>query len=1197
MPAARERVPVLYLAPWVDIGGSDKGTIDWFRFLDRNRFAPSLITTQPSLNRRLGEVIPYATEVWDLPDLISGEAAARFILGFVHTREIRLVHMMNSRLAFDLLPTIARLPSPPRIVVQLHLEEPDCSGYVRYVTTRYGNLVDAYSVSSQALCDRLDAYQVPIAKRRLIHTGVDGRGEFAPGRVKPHPGIGTSDRLEILFPARLTAQKDPLLMIDIAARLKADGLRFRVHVVGGGELEGAMRERLSEAQLAREVILHGEYTEIAPWYAACDVVVLTSMFEGLPYVAYEAMAMGKVLVLPHLPGLDELVTPGTGVLVSPRDDPAAYAEAIQIRAGEPQRRALIGQAARSRASEFPVEQMGAEHSALYAELLDPVPEGAVTELPTPPETPAFRSRRSSQNQLVSVIVACFNQGHYLEGCLASVDRQTHAPVETIVVDDGSTQADTLDALARIEERGGTKVLRLPRNSGPSAARNAAIEIANGRFVLPVDADDVLLPGAVAALVSQLRSAGERIGFVYPNLQFFGNLSHYFEPPSYNLDALTRANYCDTCSLIDREVFDRGLRFPEDASAFHEDWDFFLTLAERGIYGEPALAKTVLHRKHGFTRSDSIPAAGLADLIASRHPSLFDQRARAWVKGQWSPALSLIALDPDGDDALQGLVAAAARQTCSDFELVIVTDDEPPPTRLGRRLRRVPAALAQSRAQTLSLGLGIARGKHVLGLYGSPASLLSDVTVIEKCLRALQGANGVGALALADGGQNGLPALRLLDAAAVRQAHLHGLLWHVTGSPVLELPADRPLETVVRWLSLAAPVQWRQLAIRAGRPMQGRRDLPATIRSPRHRRKRDARVRIESDAQLPELPPRLAERLGLQGPWIPAQARLVCRHVDPVSGEYRFSNQASPPQGFTHESILGCVCDLSFAGTEPLVTRERLGCTIGEHVDHDAIELLGFLEQVEFPFMAPLFAGRHGATGQQILASGHADRLLATLEDPVRVGYLDCYPPHSWRPPVTDVAHGLVGLVRTADRTARRHRYGVGTIPPGQLAGELGALLAEPIGDCEPLWIDPGGRARSDRDRADGPSLGAALRWVGAPMNWRGRGPLAPRARAMARRAVDCALLMAPSRPTTRAAHPAGYLLRSPAAWTLPLYCATHPVIDDQLLSTSETEPQALGYVNVELLGHLVARPLLTGTLGIVRAVAPWANNFGQVTTR
>src|SRR5581483_688530 len=179
------RIPILYLAPWVDIGGSDKGTIDWFRLLDRDRFSANLITTQPSRNRRLAEVAPFATEVWDLPELLQGAEFPRFILAFIHSRRIKVLHIMNSRLGFELLPDISALPSPPRVVVQFHVEETDRSGYVRYVTTRYGNLVDAFSVSSQALSARLDAYEIPSAKRRVIHTNVDAEREFAPFRAEP----------------------------------------------------------------------------------------------------------------------------------------------------------------------------------------------------------------------------------------------------------------------------------------------------------------------------------------------------------------------------------------------------------------------------------------------------------------------------------------------------------------------------------------------------------------------------------------------------------------------------------------------------------------------------------------------------------------------------------------------------------------------------------------------------------------------------------------------------------------------------------------------------------------------------------------------------------------------------------------------------------------------------------------------------
>jgi hypothetical protein len=106
------RTEILYLAPWIDLGGSDKGTIDWFAGIDRNRFAPSLITTQPSPNRWVRRVEPYAEEIWVLPDVMVGDAMPEFILGFVESRGVEIVHVMNSRLGYDLLPDLATLERP-----------------------------------------------------------------------------------------------------------------------------------------------------------------------------------------------------------------------------------------------------------------------------------------------------------------------------------------------------------------------------------------------------------------------------------------------------------------------------------------------------------------------------------------------------------------------------------------------------------------------------------------------------------------------------------------------------------------------------------------------------------------------------------------------------------------------------------------------------------------------------------------------------------------------------------------------------------------------------------------------------------------------------------------------------------------------------------------------------------------------------
>src|SRR4051812_5029127 len=400
------RVPVLYVAPWVDYGGTDKGTIDWFKWLDRKRFAPSLVTTQPSDNRRLAEVIPYAEEVWPLPELMAGRWMPKYIFDLIHTRGIEVLHVMNSRLGFDLLPDLAALPRPPLVVVQLHVEEQDKSGYVRYVTTRYGNLVDGFSVTSEHLARAVIGYDVPRSKTQVIYTGVDADAEFNPERV---------DTLElergpfhILYPGRIEEQKDPLLMVEVASELRDSGADFRMHVVGEGRLEPDVRSLVSERGLDPLFAFHPPTPEIARWYKACDALLMTSVFEGVPYVVFEAMAMGLPIVAPALPGNVELMADVAGSVIEPRDDVAAYAAALRRLIDYPSARERIGAAARERVRErFSLELMARQHERLYEDLLAAKPRGAVAGSNGRVEAPQplrFRERPSRGQPPVSVVI-------------------------------------------------------------------------------------------------------------------------------------------------------------------------------------------------------------------------------------------------------------------------------------------------------------------------------------------------------------------------------------------------------------------------------------------------------------------------------------------------------------------------------------------------------------------------------------------------------------------------------------------------------------------------------------------------------------------------------------------------------------------------------------------------------------------------
>ncbi|HZS05717.1 MAG TPA: glycosyltransferase [Blastocatellia bacterium] len=98
---------------------------------------------------------------------------------------------------------------------------------------------------------------------------------------------------------------------------------------------------------------------------------------------------------------------------------------------------------------------------------------------------------SPMSQLVSVIVPCYNQAHFLGAAIESILNQTYPHFEIIVVNDGSTD-DTAEVAAR---HPGVRHLYQP-NRGLSAARNTGARASRGAYLVFLDADDLLLPNAL-----------------------------------------------------------------------------------------------------------------------------------------------------------------------------------------------------------------------------------------------------------------------------------------------------------------------------------------------------------------------------------------------------------------------------------------------------------------------------------------------------------------------------------------------------------------------------------------------------------------------------------------------------------------------------------------------------------------------------
>jgi glycosyltransferase involved in cell wall biosynthesis len=181
---------------------------------------------------------------------------------------------------------------------------------------------------------------------------------------------------------------------------------------------------------------------------------------------------------------------------------------------------------------------------------------------------------------VSIVIPCYNQGALLREALASVEQVRNANLlEVIVVDDGSSERETLTILRHLEAAG-YRVVPQP-NRGLGAARNAGIRLANGEYILPLDSDnrvrDIYLNEGISIL-----KENPSVQVVYADAQYFGERDGRWEVPEFDLLSLIRTNFIDACALFRKSLWEELRGYDEHMPWMGwEDWDFWLRVASHG----------------------------------------------------------------------------------------------------------------------------------------------------------------------------------------------------------------------------------------------------------------------------------------------------------------------------------------------------------------------------------------------------------------------------------------------------------------------------------------------------------------------------------------------------------------------------------------------------------------------------------------
>ena len=182
---------------------------------------------------------------------------------------------------------------------------------------------------------------------------------------------------------------------------------------------------------------------------------------------------------------------------------------------------------------------------------------------------------------VSVVIPCHNSATFLAETVQSVAEQTFRDFEVVLVDDGSTDRTLalIDDLIAMRPELRMRVIAQARG-GVAAARNAGIAAAIGRFILPLDADDLIAPDMLADCARML-DANPADGIVCCDRQDFGDIEQRVEAGSFELERLKYFNQVAYCSMYRREVWLATGGYRCNVDGF-DDWDFWIAAAARGV---------------------------------------------------------------------------------------------------------------------------------------------------------------------------------------------------------------------------------------------------------------------------------------------------------------------------------------------------------------------------------------------------------------------------------------------------------------------------------------------------------------------------------------------------------------------------------------------------------------------------------------
>lgn len=368
-----QKIKVLHVIDSLAVGGAERLLINLANSLDYDRFECYVcclnVTPDQALQSELTNLSapPFVIGSKRFYDPRAALALARYIrekqIDIVHTQLTRgdiigrIVGRLTGRMVVSTLQNIPhqydRLRADRRWLLRLT---------ARFCTTRLT------AVSKQVTEMFIKEWGIPRRRISTIYNAVPIEQFLSiPARRIPK---SADDGPVITTLGRLTRQKAQHLLISAAKIVLEQRPDARFMIVGEGYLLDTLKAQAEALGIADRVIFTGVRRDVANVLAESDIFVLSSLWEGLPLSAGEAMAAARPAVLTDVGGNSELVESGVQGFIVPPENIEALAEALLTLINNPEQRIAMGEAARMRVrQDFNIHTITAQYEELYETML------------------------------------------------------------------------------------------------------------------------------------------------------------------------------------------------------------------------------------------------------------------------------------------------------------------------------------------------------------------------------------------------------------------------------------------------------------------------------------------------------------------------------------------------------------------------------------------------------------------------------------------------------------------------------------------------------------------------------------------------------------------------------------------------------------------------------------------------------------